>query len=635
MSVPAAASCAASFLQVVAHQDDDLLFMNPDVATSIRQGCRTQTVYLTAGEYVGVREGEYPGRPARTREEYASDREHGVRAAYALMAAVTNSWQRSTVAVNGHAVEIDRLVGAEHVSLVFLCLREDGDDLAAGTTLADMWRDPAVTGRTILPTGTLVRHTQSYTRGGLLATLASLMQMFKPTAIRVQDTSPTIRWLGRDGNPDHLDHVYAARFGTEAAKSYHGPDGRGGFTLVGYRDYNACSAPPNLPGAQTRDKQRTLDTYAAYDPHYYPPMNAHSGRLYLRWPAGATWSGRAKDGRLAAFAMRDSMPHMWFEDASGAWRGPLAIGGGLLASRLTVVSDADGRLQVFGRDPESARIVAAGVAASGGPLTGWVSVGNLGSAGDVSSDAGQPAAARDGGGRIHLFVANVGGGLSAAHQEPANGTFTGWTDLGGDTVQEPPSVVTTRDGRLEVFANATRGIAHWYQSAPGAAFRYDARFPPPDHGDARAAPTRAPASAPTAVVDHEGRIEIFYREPATGDVMRVRQDSPNGGWSTPAQRLAAPAGLGEPAAVLAADGRLLLAARTSAGTVTYTFQGAPGGAFLPWTELGGPRIEQALTMQLDRDNNATLMAIGSDGRMHANRQAGPAATEPFLGWQAT
>jgi GlcNAc-PI de-N-acetylase len=36
-------------LNIVAHQDDDILFMNPDILDSVTAGHREVTVYLTAG----------------------------------------------------------------------------------------------------------------------------------------------------------------------------------------------------------------------------------------------------------------------------------------------------------------------------------------------------------------------------------------------------------------------------------------------------------------------------------------------------------------------------------------------------------------------------------------------------------
>src|SRR5689334_1581746 len=62
-------------LYVCAHEDDTLLFMNPDMQASIRAGNPVETVFLTAGDAgLGV--------------DYQLEREAGARAAYALLAGV-------------------------------------------------------------------------------------------------------------------------------------------------------------------------------------------------------------------------------------------------------------------------------------------------------------------------------------------------------------------------------------------------------------------------------------------------------------------------------------------------------------------------------------------------------------------
>ena len=50
-------------LNIVAHQDDDVLFMNPDILNNVKEGRRQVTVYITAGNV-------YPGEQA-----YATERE--------------------------------------------------------------------------------------------------------------------------------------------------------------------------------------------------------------------------------------------------------------------------------------------------------------------------------------------------------------------------------------------------------------------------------------------------------------------------------------------------------------------------------------------------------------------------------
>jgi len=65
-------------LHIVAHQDDDVLFMNPDIQRSIDAGHSVMTVYVTAG--------------ACASGDYYLGREAGVMAAYALMAGVDDNW---------------------------------------------------------------------------------------------------------------------------------------------------------------------------------------------------------------------------------------------------------------------------------------------------------------------------------------------------------------------------------------------------------------------------------------------------------------------------------------------------------------------------------------------------------------
>ena len=49
-----AAPCGTSVMVVVAHQDDSLLFLSPDVLHDIQSGACVTTVYLTAGDGSGA-----------------------------------------------------------------------------------------------------------------------------------------------------------------------------------------------------------------------------------------------------------------------------------------------------------------------------------------------------------------------------------------------------------------------------------------------------------------------------------------------------------------------------------------------------------------------------------------------------
>src|SRR4029079_10422235 len=67
---PNVASCVDMYF--VAHQDDNLLFMNPDIATSIQSGNHVITVHLTSGS-------------AGDGQAVLIAREHGILNAYAFM----------------------------------------------------------------------------------------------------------------------------------------------------------------------------------------------------------------------------------------------------------------------------------------------------------------------------------------------------------------------------------------------------------------------------------------------------------------------------------------------------------------------------------------------------------------------
>src|SRR5688572_2572117 len=100
---------------VVAHEDDDLLFMSPDIADAISATTATTTVYVTAGEISG--NGSTPGARARSRQL-------GIMAAYCMMAGLPASsvWDRVAVTVAGRQVERYRLRDRPEIQLYFVNL---------------------------------------------------------------------------------------------------------------------------------------------------------------------------------------------------------------------------------------------------------------------------------------------------------------------------------------------------------------------------------------------------------------------------------------------------------------------------------------------------------------------------------
>ena len=113
----------AAVLNFVAHPDDDLLFLSPDLIHAIQAGRNVRTVYLTSGD-------------SGLHASYWQNRESGVRAAYAEMAAVANSWTQSDAGVAGHPIPVFTLANEQNVSLAFMRL-PDGD--VKGSGLRQQW----------------------------------------------------------------------------------------------------------------------------------------------------------------------------------------------------------------------------------------------------------------------------------------------------------------------------------------------------------------------------------------------------------------------------------------------------------------------------------------------------------------
>ena len=96
-SASAAPGCpAGTAMNIVAHQDDDLLFQSPALISAIRDGLCVRTVYVTAGD-------------ANDSADYWTSRENGVKAAYAQLAGVANTWTTTDAGIAGHPIPVATL----------------------------------------------------------------------------------------------------------------------------------------------------------------------------------------------------------------------------------------------------------------------------------------------------------------------------------------------------------------------------------------------------------------------------------------------------------------------------------------------------------------------------------------------
>lgn len=231
----AAAQCAGGAISIVAHPDDDLLFLNPHIRRDIDAKRCSRTVFVTAGE-------------AGDTAAYWSRLESGIRATYARMAGVANSWTSADAGISAGSIPIHTLTGAPHVSVVFLRIPDgfDGSGSAAygWESLAKLW-----TGQ--IPTVTTVDGREWYTKTEVRNILRQLMSDFAATTVRTQDWTTDPNDLD-----DHSDHWATARFTQSASRQY-----TAGHTLLAYEAYPTWNDPQNVTGD---DLTKNIDAFVAF-----------------------------------------------------------------------------------------------------------------------------------------------------------------------------------------------------------------------------------------------------------------------------------------------------------------------------------------------------------------------------------
>ena len=168
---------------IIAHPDDDLLFMNPILAKQFGANC-IRTVYVTAAD---------DGRSM----DYWLGRQHGVEAAYALMAHADDNWVDEQAIIDGHTILVRGLKSNPAVSLMFLRL-PDGNVHGQGfPSTGSISLEKASGNSTSLP---VLGSTESYSYKDVVQVVSSILVADKPSQIFSHISGTTLS----DG--DHSDH---------------------------------------------------------------------------------------------------------------------------------------------------------------------------------------------------------------------------------------------------------------------------------------------------------------------------------------------------------------------------------------------------------------------------------------------
>ncbi|CAL9507589.1 hypothetical protein SUDANB38_03596 [Streptomyces sp. enrichment culture] len=556
--MPITSSRRAQLMQIVAHPDDDLYFMNPDCQRMVDAGVPLLCVYVTAGEHTG--KNHIPGRTGETvadREDYSSARHQGLRQAYAEMIGLDKftPWHKGVATLRGdRQAEINTLThGNRRVELVFLNLPMHTP--RRWMALPSLWEDRALGLRTVIATDSPVRRASDYDYDGLVDVLVGLMDRYRPTVIHTLDPDPDIQHSDeatrkkdseQPGYSDHGDHTAVACFSWAAMVRWVAEataDGGSipGFVTTSFRGYYNRHWPKNLPEPVLREKAAHLVPYGG-DPSWQcgnaagcgdymvggsRPLTNKKGWVratHHRYPGPGPVVGSGPDGRLSVYGVLGLRAVRWRETdpGSGQWAEPDDLGGGPLAPGLGGTALLDGRQLLFGLrfaalgghgGANKREVVVLEQRSPGGPFLAWSGLGNPERDDDRGRRIGVPVAVTAPDGRVHLFVRNADKGVSSRVRE-ADGTWGPWRDLGGAEVQDGLSAAVDGRGRVHVFAAGRERVHHWAQSARGGQVAFQ--------------PGGAVLPAPGGPVDvagtADGGLALYYRRPAAKELTAVRVD---------------------------------------------------------------------------------------------------------------
>lgn len=184
----------------VAHPDDDLFFLNPEIMRTIRAGCPVDTIYLTAGD---------DAIKNRVKAlEYVDRREYGVRSAYAAMAEAANRWDQSDVQSGGFRVRSFRLADRARSADVRLTFLDLHDGLPQGQEANSVLRLYDANRQSVY--GFLGG--VSFSEERLLTTLSGLVRRSRAERILTMDHDNASFAFGLGGGVDHSDHGITARY---------------------------------------------------------------------------------------------------------------------------------------------------------------------------------------------------------------------------------------------------------------------------------------------------------------------------------------------------------------------------------------------------------------------------------------
>jgi LmbE family N-acetylglucosaminyl deacetylase len=242
-------SCSVpTIMNIVAHQDDDLLFMNPDLLHDIKDGHCVRTIYVTAGD-------------AGAGQFYWLSRQQGSEAAYSeMLGSPGDIWIDRIVKLGDNKfITVANPRGNSKISLIFVHL-PDGNPKGTGFP-ADHFQSLARLDSGVISSVDSVDGQSAYNSTGLATALTVLMHTYQPAEIRTQADDPGHRF------PDHSDHMAVSRFVKRAYTDYENQQFEGRLTvpIKFYMGYPIHELPQNVTGDDLLEKEAAFFEYAGFD----------------------------------------------------------------------------------------------------------------------------------------------------------------------------------------------------------------------------------------------------------------------------------------------------------------------------------------------------------------------------------
>ncbi len=186
-----------SLVSVVAHQDDDILFIDPGITEAARAGGCVTTIYLVGGA-------------SGAGFDYVSTRERASQSAYARMMGVDSNWTIDTIVAGGVHLMRATLTARPNVAMVYLRIK-GGGVRGGNVPLANLF-DAGTTEQSWPYTSQADGPTNTFTRSVLVGTIRALIESASAT---------TVYALNPDAisYEEHPDHIYSARVTREALRN--------------------------------------------------------------------------------------------------------------------------------------------------------------------------------------------------------------------------------------------------------------------------------------------------------------------------------------------------------------------------------------------------------------------------------